>query len=262
MYCSPAAAIVVVSVGDFVYAGTSFDGPVLLGTAADEVCSLEGRMYSFTMTETAFKADVHSEYDWFNISLQDVMELYGRVGPPFHGQPNVSCGCGSPQLAPEVCIPCKHPSKPAYSPWWWSVVERGSDFGFHCTSRAFAAVHSKKQPVFLHSYKIMEEQFPGLFCAAHCTEKAIYSFTGPLQPDTETDRGRLIEIASRYLLSFYKHGDPNAERDKGAPEWPEYSAAGQNVAFALPDAGGVYVEQNYRQQECDYWETLPDGPDQ
>ena len=135
-------------------------------------------MYSFTMTESDFTADVHSEYDQFNISLPDVMELYGRVGPPYHGQPNSTCGCGSPQLAPEVCIPCKRPSKPAYSPWWWSVVERGSDFGFHCTSRAFAAVHSEKHPVFLHSYKVMEEQYPGLFCAAHCTEKAIYSFTG------------------------------------------------------------------------------------
>ena len=111
-----------------------------------------GEDYSFKLSEADFKSDTHDEYDAFNISVPTVMSLYGRVGPTGHGQPNVSCGCGSPQLSGSVCVPCKYPGR--YSPWWWSVIERGSDFGFHCTSREFAKQHGKTNSVFLHSYKV------------------------------------------------------------------------------------------------------------
>ena len=79
--------------------GRTFEGPVLLGTAADEVCSLEGMDFSFKLSEADFEKDTHTEYDAYDINVSEVMQLYGRVGPDFHGQPNVSCGCGSPQLS-------------------------------------------------------------------------------------------------------------------------------------------------------------------
>jgi carboxylesterase type B len=105
----------------------------------------------------------------------------------------------------------------------------------------------------------MKQQFNGLYCAAHCTEVANLFFSAP--PDTKTDHGRLTDAIARYWISFYKHGDPNTARATGAPEWPSYGLAAQNIAFALPDGGGIYTEGKYRQTECDYWDKLAGGPD-
>eukprot|EP01050_Picozoa_sp_SAG11_P015048 SAG11_NODE_1915_length_4071_cov_6.184197_1_plen_570_part_00 len=235
--------------------GKTFDGPVLLGTAADEVCSLEGRDYSFKVTEEDFKADVLSEYKQFNISLAKVMELYGAVG---HGQPTPKCGCGSPQFLPKVCKPCKYVGR--YSPWWWSIIERGSDFGFHCTTRQFSANFGAKHPVYTYTYKVLKQQFNGLFCCPHCSELGNFLFQTP--PDTTTAQGKLQFDFASYIISYYRSGDPNKDKAPDAVVWPKYTKASRHsVSFALPDAGGVAVEENYRDEQCSYWETLPSGPD-
>ena len=234
--------------------GDTFDGPVLLGTAADEVCSLEGKDYSFKLSEAAFKADVLSEYKQFNISLPKMMELYGSVG---HGQPNVSCGCGSPQFLPNVCKPCKYPGR--YSPWWWSVIERGSDFGFHCTTRQFSANFGSKHSVYTYTYKVLKQQFNGLYCCPHCSELGNFLFQTP--PDVTTAQGKLQFDFASYIISFYRSGDPNQDTAPDAVTWPTYKGARSSMSFALPDNGGVKVEANYRGSQCEYWETLPGGPD-
>ena len=240
---------------ELILAGKVFPhGQLLVGTAADEVCTLEGRDYSFKLSEEAFKQDVETEYRRYNVSVNRMMELYGHSTVPFHGQPNVSCGCGSPQLAPYVCIPCKYPGR--YSPYWWSVIERGSDFGFHCPTRQFSRVVGASRPVFVYSYQVLGLVWSGLYCAAHCTELADLLLSGP--PDTRTPRGHLAADMARRWISFYTHGDPGAGL---SVPWPDFGAAGETLIFALPDAGGVHTTREYRAAECMYWETLEGGPD-
>jgi hypothetical protein len=74
----------------------------------------------------------------------------------------------------------------------------------------------------------------------------------------------------RYHTSFARHGDPNVQKSPDAPDWPPFdndtsslgsSHGGVSLVFALPAAGGVRVENGYRERQCDYWDTLPDGPD-
>lgn len=239
--------------------------PILLGTANDEVCTLEGKDFSFNLTKEQFLIDTTAEYAGNNISLDAIMRLYGRIQEPSpgHGQPTQDCGCGSPQLLPEVCMPCSRGEN--YSAWWWSAIERGSDFGFHCPSREFATLRSSEQlqlgllqqgnaRVYLYSFKPLTEPFTGLWCAAHCTEmRGIVPSSLP----NELEAGMLS-----YWISFYRTGDPNAVRASGAVHWPAYDASERlNLAFALGDDGGVYVESEYRQEECTYWETLNGSPD-
>ena len=58
--------------------------------------------------------------------------------------------------------------------------------------------------------------------------------------------------------------DPQtADSQTAAPTvWSPYTRAqDNNLVFALQSDGGVKMESNYRQQQCDYWDTLPGGPD-
>ena len=80
----------------------------------------------------------------------------------------------------------------------------------------------------------------------------------------------MTEIIARYHTSFARHGDPNVERATDAPLWPAFgnntvssnsTGGGVNLVFALPIDGGVRPEVGYRQKQCDYWDTLPNGPD-
>jgi para-nitrobenzyl esterase len=233
--------------------GHTFEGPVLLGTAADEVCSLEGHDFSFSMSEAAFKADTEQEYAGSNISVGQVLALYGQ--PP--GQPNASCGCGTPQL-PMFCFACKK-QLGRYSPWWWAAIERGSDFGFHCPARQFARKFNLG-PTFLYTYMVMKQQFPGLWCVPHCSELSSILF-GATSADPSTPAGRLLLATAAYRISFLRHGDPNVDRLESSPEWPTYSERDESMVLALEDAGDVHVRRGYRRAPCEYWETLPGGPD-
>ena len=75
-----------------------------------------------------------------------------------------------------------------------------------------------------------------------------------------------------HWLAFVSTGNPNPRGDADPPPlpphastttaWPRYtSARDENLVFALKSAGGVYVKTDYRKDECDYWDTLPGGPD-
>ena len=57
--------------------------------------------------------------------------------------------------------------------------------------------------------------------------------------------------------------DPNPNPNPNPnPTWPPYTLTqDNNMVFALESDGGVTVESGYRKTECDYWDTLPGGPD-
>ena len=59
--------------------------PILLGTANDEVCTLEGKDFSFNLTKEQFLSDTTAEYAGNNISLDAIMRLYGRIQEPSPG---------------------------------------------------------------------------------------------------------------------------------------------------------------------------------
>eukprot|EP01052_Picozoa_sp_SAG31_P031846 SAG31_NODE_3424_length_4291_cov_1.659113_1_plen_150_part_10 len=62
---------------DLASAGSLFPhGPVLIGTARDETCSLEGREWSFELTESQFKIDTEDEYGTLSINVSKVADLY------------------------------------------------------------------------------------------------------------------------------------------------------------------------------------------
>ena len=89
--------------------------------------------------------------------------------------------------------------------------------------------------------------------SGHCSE--LSSIYGSPTPSNLT-----LQVGA-FWNSFVKHGDPNQERLASAPAWPDYKQSGAAMAFALPGDGGVSVVQDYRKPQCDYWETLPGGPD-
>ena len=276
--------------------GHLHNGPLLLGTARDgkyqntsdptvacddvakimlvitETCSLEGRDWSFGLTQAAFEADTTSEYGSLGINVSKMVGLYG----------------GSTR-------PSTTRSRRPVSEWWWAAIERSSDFSFHCPSRyAARQVASKGQPTFLFSYNVSLEMWAhwgGVQCVPHCAELGGLFFAEP--PDPKTPQGQLTETMVRYLLrelasnpplplcfrsndettisrsryftSFARTGDPNTEKATGAPEWPAFNptsgGGGENMIFALPAVGGARAEAGYRGAQCDYWETLPGGPD-
>jgi hypothetical protein len=156
----------------------------------------------------------------------------------------------------------------------------------------------QQQQVYLFSYNVsftMWAHWGGVECTPHCAELSGLFFS--TLPDTKTPQGQLTDTMVRYFTSFVKHGDPNVERATQAPLWPAFnnysssyvhsaahahndsehssdslrsSAAsrgggggggGVGMVFALPAAGGVRPEVGYRQRQCDYWDTLPNGPD-
>jgi carboxylesterase type B len=218
-------------------AGHTFSGPVLLGTAADEVCSLEGKDFPFDFSEADFKADTAAEYGGNGVNVSTVTSIYA-------GQPNASCGCSTPQM-PEFCIKCK--KREEYSPWWWAAMERGSDFGFHCPSRTFSKVFGATNPTYLYTFKVLKEQFPGLWCVPHCSElSSVFFNTAAIDPNTP--QGKLLLATALYRISFIRHGDPNIDRHASAPKWLPYEAvSGSNsMALSMEDAGGIHLEQGYR----------------
>ena len=115
----------------------------------------------------------------------------------------------------------------------------------------------------------MLRSWGGVHCAPHCSELSGRFFAAA--PDTATPQGELAAAMASYLASFAQHADPNPGRRSGSPEWPRFNATagggggggggGANLLFALPAAGGVRAEWGYRRAACDYWQTLPNGPD-
>ena len=56
--------------------GELHTGAVLLGTAKDETCSLEGREWSFELTEAQFDTDTLAEYGSIGINVSRVNTIY------------------------------------------------------------------------------------------------------------------------------------------------------------------------------------------
>jgi hypothetical protein len=128
--------------------------------------------------------------------------------------------------------------------------------------------------VWLFSFEVaatMWAHWGGVPCAVHCSELAGVFFNKP--PSNASAEGRLVRTMVRHLLLFVASGDPNGKAAGTTPSpplatWPPFvvsgAGAGQNMVFALEETGGgggIRVEQGYRQAACDYWETLPGGPD-
>ena len=217
--------------------GHIFPGPILLGTAHDECCSLEGNSYAFNLTLKGFEINTISDYGTENINITKTVGLY--KGHP----PTVN-------------------SKGAYSEWWWGSIAMGSDFGFHCPSRSAARTFEDHgHNVWLYSYAVPSYRggaLPGMLCTAHCTELASLFFSD--RPDT-SEHGVVIETMAKHWISFIKHGDPNVERKAGSIEWPQYrTGTDENIIFALVSDGGIQVDTAYKKAECDYWDTLQGGP--
>ena len=106
----------------------------------------------------------------------------------------------------------------------------------------------------------MKLQYPGLYCVPHCSELSSILFgAGSVNP--KTPEGRLLLATAAYRLSFVRHGDPNIDRLESSAYWPAYGPRDESLVLALEDVGGIHVERGYRKSPCDYWETLPYGPD-
>lgn len=231
--------------------GELFRGPVLLGTARDETCSLAGRDWPFNLDLAGFERDTTARYGAIGINTSKVVALYGG------------------QVRPSI-VRARRP----VSQWWWAAIERSSDFGFHCPTRwaADRLASVSGNPVWLFSYNVSFEMWAyysgGLECCPHCSELSGLFFETP--PDRTTAAGNLTAAIATYHASFVKHGDPNTARLAGSPAWPHYhphgqlggAATGASLALALPTYGGIRSEFGYRAVQCDFWDTLPGGPDE
>jgi para-nitrobenzyl esterase len=209
--------------------GQWFKGPVLLGTARDELANASWAPIDITRGEfIAAEADGYASAG-ANATL--LAELYA-------GHPADDWG---------------------RSEWWWAAASQEADFSFHCPARVAARTFAGAGGgVWLYSYNVTNVQQG---CVTHCSQLvgALLSH-GP--PDMSTAEGRLDDTMAHYWLSFIRTGDPSAERRAQAPEWPRFTNdTGASIAFALPADGGISTEHRYRQRTCDYWETLRGFPD-
>jgi hypothetical protein len=121
--------------------------------------------------------------------------------------------------------------------------------------------------VFLYSFN---ETNRSLNCVPHCSERAGITLTS--LPDPATPQGRLHGTMASLWANFIHTGNPNTGASATAvtatttttetpPTWPQYGQTDSNIVFALEDDGGVVSEYNYRQPQCDYWDTLRGHPD-
>ena len=67
---------VLASPTDFARQGHIFPGPVLLGTARDECCSLEYDAYDHHLDKRGFEVDTIEDYGTNGINATKVVELY------------------------------------------------------------------------------------------------------------------------------------------------------------------------------------------
>jgi hypothetical protein len=95
---------------------------VLLGTAKDETCSLEGRERSFELTGAQFDADTLAEYGAIGINVSRVHAIYAG----YHNQTVTR--------------------RRLFTAWWWAAIGRSSDFSFHCPTRLAAKLLGKLRP--------------------------------------------------------------------------------------------------------------------
>ena len=124
--------------------------------------------------------------------------------------------------------------------------------------RLFAATSSAA--VFLYSFNVSLVPAAGgrFACPYHCSELAGLLLTSTPHPSTPL--GLVQESMGYYWLSFYRHGDPNAEKLPGSPHWPRYAnQTDRSMVFALEPDGGIAVEQHYRKVACDYWTNTEHG---
>ena len=224
---------------DLASKGQLFKGPVLMGTARQEVCSLERADYPGNYTKNNFLVDCVEEYAQYGANATKLAELYG-------GHPATTDHDGE------------------HSEWWWAAILRGSDFGFHCPTRRAARLFTAHgNTVFLYSFNRTD---PALGCVPHCSELAGVTLSG--LPDPSSSDGRFFGAMASFWASFVRHGDPNKGssssigRDSGGVVWPAYSQTADELLVLAPDeGGGIRTETMYQQNECDYWETLAGHPD-
>lgn len=107
---------------------------------------LEGNSYPFNLDLKGYEIDTIAEYGTKNINVSKTVELYK----------------GHPATVN---------AKASYSEWWWPAISMGSDFGFHCPSRAAARqLFHHGRTVWLHSHKVSHmsgSSLPGMECVAH-----------------------------------------------------------------------------------------------
>lgn len=107
---------------------------------------LEGNSYPFNLDLKGYEIDTIAEYGTKNINVSKTVELYK----------------GHPATVN---------AKASYSEWWWPAISMGSDFGFHCLSRAAARqLFHRGRTVWLHSHKVSHmsgSSLPGMECVAH-----------------------------------------------------------------------------------------------
>eukprot|EP00912_Choanoflagellata_sp_UC4_P000954 UC4_evm1s590 len=109
--------------------------------------------------------------------------------------------------------------------FWWSYILQSSDFSFHCPHKEAA--------------------------------KLFYKFKRKVILD-DTPDGDLWKMMTLYWTSFIKNGNPNTEKHPDSPTWPSYDGLDKNLAFDIPERGGIRVESGYRFAECNYWASLGD----
>ena len=165
---------------DLASKGQLFKGPVLMGTARQEVCSLERADYPGNYTKNNFLVDCVEEYAQYGANATKLAELYG-------GHPATTDHDGE------------------HSEWWWAAILRGSDFGFHCPTRRAARLFTAHgNTVFLYSFNRTD---PALGCVPHCSELAGVTLSG--LPDPSSSDGRFFGAMASFWASFVRHGDPN-----------------------------------------------------
>ena len=250
--------------------GQWFKGPVLMGTARGESCGTDG--FSHTMGERDFIEFVNTSYTSAGADPATLVKLYDNYSNTSYGS---KWFWAAASLDADFAMHCPTRyaaqvfSRPDRSFFFTSslstadtssISSSSSSGGGPSSSLPSASATSPPPPpiVWLYSYNVTETtRVRG--CVSHCTELAGIVLGAP--PNPADPVGKVLDMMIHYWLSFYRTGDPNTEKIDGAAHWPRYTnQANDSIAFATEVNGGVAVEHDYRQRQCDYWGTLRGYP--
>jgi len=115
-------------------------------------------------------------------------------------------------------------------------------WGAWSMARAHAALRSartyvyffNRRPAYYPDQHFAEQDPPAKYGAYHSIEQ-VYFYNNldrsiPPRPYTRTDR-EIAALASRYLVNFATHGDPNGLRGRGLPYWPAFADAASLLMY-------------------------------
>ncbi|MEZ4307004.1 MAG: carboxylesterase/lipase family protein [Polyangiaceae bacterium] len=204
--------------GELLAAGKFEKVPVILGTNADEATLF------FTLANTV-------------VADENELLALSEAMVPGHGEEIVA-------LYPPA----------EYGSAQESALAAVADAGFVCpTRRAARAFSGAGMPTYLYQFTHAPEgALLGGLGAFHSAEIAfVLGNPGQLTPKPLSDEE--IPLSQAIMGYWSRHADKGDPNGDGAPEWPAFSAAGdENIVLDLT----ISKQTGLRKQECDFWDTV------